>query len=397
MPKYRYKVMTESGAVLKGSESAVSANELKLNLESRGYRVQGIHTTGLAALRNKSVSIESFQLFNQEFLALLRAGLTILDALALCIDQPGDDDFMQVIARVHLSVQEGKLLSEACAQHPGYFDSLYISALKTGEKTGEMVAVLSRYQDYLRRQLVLQRKIRRAMVYPAFLLLILVLILGALFGFVMPRFVAMYASFGAALPLPTQLMLSVVQKLPMILLGGVLLAVAAFLLWRSWSSSDQGRMQIDQWKLALPILGKLEMTMSVARLTRSLSTLLGGGTTLLDALQTSREAMRNRLYAMHLNQVMQKVAEGTTLTVALQQTGIIPPTALKMVQVGESSGALDKMLAEVAQYYEDAMEESLDTIATLIEPLLMLLMGIIVGGVIIVMYLPIFNLANVIR
>lgn len=397
MPKYRYKVMTESGAVLKGSESAVSAAELRLKLESRGYRVQGIHTTGLAALRNKMVSLESFQLFNQEFLALLRAGLTILDALALCIDQPGDDDFMQVLARVHLSVQEGKLLSEACAQHPAYFDSLYISALKTGEKTGEMVTVLSRYQDYLRRQLVLQRKIRRAMAYPAFLLLILVLILGALFGFVMPRFVAMYASFGAALPLPTQLLLGIVQQLPMILLGGVLLALAVFMLWRSWSSSEQGCMQIDQWKLALPVLGKLEMTMSVARLTRSLSTLLGGGTTLLDALQTSREAMRNRLFAMHLNQVMQKVAEGTTLAVALQQTGIIPPTALKMVQVGESSGALDKMLAEVAQYYEDAMEDNLDTIATLIEPLLMLLMGIIVGGVIIVMYLPIFNLANVIR
>lgn len=389
--------MSESGAVLKGSAPAVSVAELKLQLESRGYRVQGIRTAGFGALRRQKVNLESFQIFNQEFVALLRAGLTIPDALALCVDQPGDGNFMLVLERIHLAVQEGLLFSEACAQHPDYFDSLYVAALKAGEKTGEMVAVLARYQEYLRRQVGLQRKIKRAMAYPMFLLLVLVLILGALFGFVMPRFVAMYASFGAALPLPTQLLLGMVRHLPLILLGSGLLAAAILMLWRSWSATGHGRLKIDQWKLALPLIGKLEMTLSVARLTRSLATLLGGGTTLVDALQTTQVSMRNHLYAMHLNQVIQKVTEGNALALALQQSGLFPPTVLKMVQVGESSGSLDKMLSEVAQYYEESAEDLLDMVATLIEPLLMLLMGIIVGSVIIVMYLPIFNLANIIR
>jgi type IV pilus assembly protein PilC len=397
MSKFSYTVLSENGLVATGSDDAVSSEELRLKLEGRGFRVQSIQRAKLGVFRRKGVSPEIFLLFNQEFLALLRAGLTVSDALALSLDHPGRSEFGQVLARVYQSVHEGTLLSDACAQHADVFDPLYIAALKTGEKTGELVSVLTRYQDFLRRQMLLQRKIKRAMAYPIFLLIVLLIILAALFGFVMPRFVAMYSSFDAALPAPTRWLLGVVENLPVLLPLMLILGGGLWMGWRSWSATDTGRFRIDKWKAGIPLVGGIEQNIAVARISRSLSTLLGGGTTLVDALRTTQQALRNRSYAAHLGLVLQRITEGVGLAEAFRQTRVFPSTLIKMIEVGESSGALDKMLVEAAQFYEERLEDRLEMATALIEPLLMLVMGVIVGGVIIVMYLPIFNLANVIR
>ncbi|MGE5758684.1 MAG: type II secretion system F family protein, partial [Sideroxydans sp.] len=389
--------LSENGVVAAGEEDAVSPEELRLTLEGRGLRVQSIRRATLGVFRRTGINPETFLLFNQEFLALIRAGLTVSDALALSLDHPERNELGQILGHVHQAVHEGKLLSEACAQHIEVFDPLYISAIKTGEKTGDLVSVLARYQDYLRGQMLLQRKIKRAMAYPIFLLVVLVLILAALFGFVMPRFVAMYESFDAALPGPTRLLLDIAEHLPVLVPLLLMLAGGAWGGWHHWSATEKGRTRIDKWKAGTPILGKLEQTIAVARITRSLSTLLSGGTALVEALRTTRETLRNRAYATHLNTVEQRVTEGGGLAEALRQTKAFPSTVIKMVEVGESSGALEKMLVEAAQYYEEMLEDRLEAVTALIEPLLMLFMGLIVGSVIIVMYLPIFNLANVIR
>jgi type IV pilus assembly protein PilC len=397
MPKFSYTVLSENGVVTRGDEDAVSAEELRLKLEGRGLRVRAIRRSSPGVFRRKRVSSEAFLLYNQEFLALMRAGLTVIDALALSLDRPERNELGQVLTQVHQAVHEGKLLSEACAQHPDVFDPLYISAVKTGEKTGDLVAVLTRYQDYLRRQMLLQRKINRAMAYPIFLLVVLVLILAALFGFVMPRFVAMYASFDAALPGPTKLLLDLAQNLPVLVPLFLVPGAALWYIWRQWSATEQGRARIDKWKARAPILGAIEQTIAIARIARSLSALLTAGTALVDALRTTQETLRNRVYAAHLNVVSLRVTEGVALAEALRQTKAFPSTVVRMVEVGESSGALEKMLVEAAQYYEEILEDRLETATALIEPLLMLVMGLIVGSVIVVMYLPIFNLANVIR
>jgi type IV pilus assembly protein PilC len=397
MSKFSYKVLSENGLVTTGSEEAISSEALRLKLEEHGFRVQSIHRATLGLFKRKGVSPEIFLLFNQEFLALLRAGLTVSDALALSLDHPGRSEFGQVLAHVYQAVQEGTLLSDACAQHADLFDPLYIAALKTGEKTGELVTVLTRYQDYLRRQMLLQRKIKRAMAYPIFLMIILIIILAALFGFVMPRFVAMYASFDAALPTPTRWLLEIVNNLPVLFPLSLLLGGALWMGWRYWSTTESGRLKLDRWKADIPVLGGIVQNIAVARISRSLSTLLGGGTTLVDALHTTQQALRNRAYAAHLALAAQRVTEGLGLAEAFRQTKAFPSTVIKMIEVGESSGALDKMLVEAAQFYEERLEDQMEMATALIEPLLMLVMGVIVGGVIIVMYLPIFNLANVIR
>jgi type IV pilus assembly protein PilC len=229
------------------------------------------------------------------------------------------------------------------------------------------------------------------------LLIALAVILAVLFAFVMPRFVAMYADFGAKLPWPTQMLLDLVAHMPLIAPAVAVLAVGAWFGWRSWTATESGRMAVDRLKEGIPYIGSINRIAAVAQLARLLSTLLAGGTPLVEAMRTAQESVTNRAYGMRLARATQQVVEGGSLTQALKAENLMPDTALKMVEVGEASGKLDGMLAEVAQFYEETLDHRLARVMALIEPLLMLLMGILVGGTIITMYLPIFNMAEVIK
>jgi type IV pilus assembly protein PilC len=294
-------------------------------------------------------------------------------------------------------VKQGLSLSEACARHPEAFDRLYLAALRTGEKTGDFAAVLARYQGYLRHSVALRKKVGQALAYPVFLLIALAVILALLFAFVMPRFVAMYADVGAALPLPTRLLLGVVDHLHIAapaLLGAALGAAWG---WRRWLATDAGRRQRDRLLERLPYAGELARTAAAAQLARTLGTLLGGGTPLVEALRTASGSMASRLYQDRLESATRQVTEGSSLAQAVRATALMPPMAARMIEVGEASGGLDAMLGEIAQFYEELLDTRLSRVMALVEPLLMLLMGVVVGGIIIVMYLPVFHMADVIR
>jgi len=400
MPIYTYKALSDSGAQVRGEVAASSPEDLTSELAGKGLLVQRVRrkqSGGALLLRHQRIKPEAFLLFNQEFMALIRAGLTVPEALVLAADRPDQPALGRILGRVLEEVRGGALISEACSHHPEAFEGLYLSALKTGEKTGDLAAVLFGYQNYLKHRVALQKKVSQALAYPSFLLITLVVILGVLFAFVMPRFVAMYADFGAELPLPTKILLGFVDHLPVfapLAAGLILLALFGY---RWWSATDSGRLQIDHVKERLPWFGGLNRTLSVAQAARTLATLLTGGTPLVEAMKTTADALTNRLYAQRLREATNRVTEGESLAQAMRQQALLPPTALKMVEVGEASGSLDTMLAEVAQFYEENMESRLGRIMALIEPALMLLMGVLIGGVIIVMYLPIFNIAEVVQ
>src|SRR6266851_5053271 len=315
MPLYAYVALAENGAYLMGETVAASEEALRTELSGRGLLVQQVRSKrpGLG-LRSRRVRPEEFALFNQEFMALVRAGLTVLNALALASDRPDSPALGKILARVHEDVRNGVSLSDACARHPEAFERLYLAAVRTGEKTGDLAAVLALYQDYLRHRVALRKKVSQALAYPMFLLIALMLILAVLFVFVMPRFVAMYADLGAALPFPTRVLLSIVDHLYIV--GPALVGIAALAAWgwRSWRA-----------------------------------------------------------------------------------TALMPPMAARMIEVGEASGGLDAMLAEVARFYEEVLDSRLARVMALIEPLLMLLMGLLIGGIIIVMYLPVFHMADIIK
>ena len=397
MPLYAYVAIAENGVTVSGERVAPSESVLRDELGGRGLLVQRVRARRGAGLRGRRVRPEEFALFNQEFTALLRAGLTVPDALALASNRGDSPALGKVLARVHDDVREGVALSQACARHSEVFDGLYLAALRTGEKTGDFAAVLKRYQEHLRHRVALRKKVSQALAYPLFLLIALAVILVVLFTFVMPSFISMYADVGAALPMPTRVLLGVVEQLPLVLPAAAGVALLAVWGWRTWLLTDDGRRQRDRLRERLPYIGELARTAIAAQLARALSTLLAGGTPLVEALRTAAGSLGNRLYLDRLEQATQRVTEGASLAQAVRETALLPAMAARMIEVGEASGGLDAMLAEVAQFYEELLDTRLSRVMTLIEPLLMLLMGVLVGGIIIVMYLPVFHMADVIK
>jgi type IV pilus assembly protein PilC len=399
MPQYRYTALSQNGALIVGECAAASPESLEAELENLGLRAQRIRVKrSMAKLwRKNAVRPGDFLQFVQELMALMRAGLPLPEVLALAADRPANPELGQILGRVLKDVQEGKLFSQACASHPDIFDTLFLAALRTGEKTGELPAVLARYQDFLRRRVALRKKISQALAYPVFLLVTLLTILGILFAFVMPRFVSMYANFDAKLPAPTQWLLVAVEHFPVIAVACTVFGALAWSSWRTYAATPAGRLKIDRWKLRLPLIGATERASTIAHFARSLATLLAGGTPLLEALRIVQESFPNRACALQVADVADRVMQGESLAKAVRVAGLLPETAIKMIQVGEASGGLDTMLAEVAQFYEDALENRLARVMALIEPALVLLMGLMIGSIIIVMYLPIFSLAEVIR
>lgn len=397
MPAYRYTALLPTGVRVQEQVIADTEAALRAELAQRGLLVQSVREQrGVLARRARRVRPEAFALFNQEFMALIRAGLTVPDALALAVNRPDSPALGAALARVLHEVQNGSALADACARYPEAFEKLYVAALRTGEKTGDLFGVLGRYQTYLKHRVALRRKLAQALAYPMFLLVALTVILGVLFVFVMPRFVAMYADLGSELPFATRVLMALVERAYIVLPLTAVAVLGAVWGWRRLTSSPAGQRRVARIKAGLPWLGDLQHTVSTAQLARSLATLLGGGTPLVDALRTAAASLTNPLHLDRLEAATERVVGGESLHRAVRATQLMPETAARMVEVGEATGALDGMLAEVAQFYEDALDTRLARLMSVIEPMLMLLMGLIIGGIIIVMYLPIFRMAEVI-
>ena len=399
MPVYTYNALAENGKRIKGEESALSERALRDDLARRGFLAQELRLkrSGFGLPSRQRVKPEAFLLLNQEFTALLRAGLTIPEALRLAAERPDSPLLSKVLEHVEEAVRGGASLSEACAQHGDVFDGLYIAALRTGEKTGALPQVLAKYQANLRHQVELMRKVGHALTYPAFLLITLLVILAVLFTFVLPRFVALYADFGAQLPAPTRTLIGLVEAMPYVAPLLLLAGAAGWVFWRRLLRDEAMRIRIDAFRERIPLLGGVYRHTASAQLARTLGTLLSGGTTLVEAMQITAESLPNRYRAGLLDEVRRMVMEGMSLATAMASTKILTSTAVKMIEVGEAGGGLEDMLTEVAVFHEEALSNSLTRMMALIEPILMLLMGVFVGGIIIVMYLPIFYIADVIK
>jgi type IV pilus assembly protein PilC len=399
MPVYTYTALAENGTRIQGEETALSEQTLREDLARRGFMAQELREkrSGFGLPSRKRIKPESFLLLNQEFTALLRAGLTIPEALRLAAERPDSPQLSQVLRQVEEAVRGGLSLSEACALHGDVFDGLYLAALRTGEKTGSLPQVLAKYQVNLRHRVELMRKVGHALAYPAFLLITLLVILAVLFVFVLPRFVALYADFGAQLPAPTRALIGLVEVMPYVAPLLIVLGVGGWMFWQHLLRDEAMRIRIDAFKERTPLLGGIYKHTASAQLARTLGTLLSGGTTLVEAMQITAESLPNRYRAKLLNEVRRQVMEGVSLASAMASTKIMSSTAVKMIEVGEAGGGLEDMLTEVAIFHEEALSNSLTRMMSLIEPILMLLMGVFVGGIIIVMYLPIFYIVDVVK
>lgn len=399
MSLYTYKVLTENGELRIGETVSSSADELRQSLLEQGLLVQKINKKSQYRIpffqRRESISLDEFLVFNQELIALLNAGLTLPESLSLIRQQCDTTTLGKYLGLVLSDIKGGMSFSRACEAYPLAFEKLYVSTLRTGEKTGRMAEVLSRYQNYLSQRNELKKKLSQAMAYPVFLLITFAIIMSVLFAFVVPRFVALYAGFSAEMPYATRILFGVVDHFPLYLAAIMILSMISWAAYRYWDATDEGGYRIDVLKTRLPVWGSLYTMQTYVQITRMLATLLYAGTPLVESMRIVAEALQNRVYVRRLTSAIRMVEEGESLAIAITENDLLPAKAAGMIKVGEATGSLDTMCDSVTEFYEGQLDIHLRKLMSLIEPALMLLMGLLVGSVIIVMYLPVFGMANI--
>jgi len=399
MAQFVVKVADEQGNLRQQVEHGYSEAEVHDRFTQQGYLVywvkpRTILSRSQGGARGK-LRQSTFLIFNQQFLTLIKAGLPILTSLDLLIKRQRDKSLLQLLENVRERVRGGELLSDAFAAQR-VFPKMYTTTLMAGEKSGNMEEVLARYITYQRMVQTFRKKLMVSLVYPALLVSVVTLMLVFLITYVVPKFADLFNNLGADLPAVTVFMLSLglnAQKYGWAIL--VFLVVAVVLLLR-WKRSDRGAQSIDRFLLSLPLAGEIRLKYQVANFSRILATLLQGGLPLVPAMETAGESMTSRQMLNGVTAAAERVREGQSLAHSLEAQKLFPDLAVEMLEVGESTGALPAMLSSVAEFYEEDVQTALSAAMALIEPIILIVMAVFVGGILISLYMPIFTLgANV--
>lgn len=396
MAEFVIKIADDRGRVQQHIEQGYSEAEVRDRFSQQGYLVywvkpQGAFTSGVSLRRRRKLKQASFLVFNQQFLTLIRAGLPILNSLELLIKRQKDRKLQQLLENVRERVKGGEQLSDAFAAQ-GIIPKIYTTTLMAGEKSGNIDEVLTRYINFQRLAMTFRKKLFVSLIYPTLLVSVVLIMVTFLFTFVVPKFADLFNSLDAKLPAITLFMLAVgvkAQKFaPFLVIG---LVVLGFVLVR-WKDTDGGADRIDRTILSIPLLGDIRLKHQVASFSRMLATLLQGGLPLVPAMETAGSSMTSRRILKGVMRASIRVREGQGLAPSLEEQKVFPELAVEMIEVGESTGALPAMLNSVAEFYEEDVQTALGASLALIEPLILIVMAVFVGGVLISLYLPIFTL-----
>ncbi len=381
---------------------AGSERELRDRYTQQGFLVYSVkprsEISGLAGggRRRKKLNIEKFLIFNQQFVTLIRAGLPILKSLDLLAERLTDPKMSVHIKAVREEVRSGAMLSDAFGRQ-GVFPPIYVTTVLAGERSGSLAEVLERFITYQKLSLSVRKKLLVSLMYPAVLITLVIGLIAFLVTYVVPNFAQLYSSMNAQLPLPTQILIAVGTTAKNYILIGFVVLVAGIFGFRYWSKTDRGGEMVDRMLLKLPIAGDVWLKYQVAQFSRVLGTLLVGGIPLLQALDTAADSLGTQVLKKVLHQAVKLVREGQALSQSLRQTKIFPGLSIDMIEVGESTGALPTMLGSVAEFYEEDVATRTAAALSLIEPAIMIFMGLFVAFVLVSLYLPIFSLADSIR
>jgi len=392
MPLFTYKAIREDGTTVTDETMAADAAELQQDLEGRGYLVLNLKQKNKSGTGGGSGSAKDFLIFNQEFTTLVKAGLPILQALELLHKRAEKQGFQRVLTGIIQEIKGGKALSDAMASHPGYFSTLYTATVRAGEKSGSLVDVLRRFIAYQKKMLSVQRKFITALAYPAFLVLALVAVLLLFFLYIIPNFTQMYSDQAGSLPLLTRLLVAFTSGFTTFAPFILVMAIAGGIGLHWWRKTKTGKAFLDGIKLRIPLARTLITQYILAQITRTLATVLRGGIPLVQALDTTAGVVANSVVAQKLAEARQLVTEGVSLAAAFERTHLAPDMTVRMIEVGESSGDLPQMLEDVAEFYDQEVENKLTVLTTMIEPVLMLTMGIVIAVIVVALYLPIFEM-----
>jgi len=396
MPEFVCRLGSPSGSVVERRRVGPTIEALRRDLEDEGFHVFSINPVR-SRLRipffskSAKVSGQDFLLFNTQLATLLGAGLPLTQSLELLREQQVNEHFKALLGSVHQQVTTGVSLSDAFLALGDVFPRLYSNTLRAGERSGELEVILRRFVDYQRLTESVRRKIIGALTYPAVLIALSIVLVIILMVRVIPAFSTFYVQFDAELPLPTRIVMGLstgFQEHFILVTAAVVGLVIAI---RTWRNSPSGRRITDRWRLGIPVVGKLAHLFAVSQFTRSLGVLLGGGTPMVPALQTSTTSISNSYISELFRGCVQEVQEGRPLSDSLDDTGKMPELALAMIRVGESTGALPEMLEHTSGFFDEEIEFSLARLVTLFEPMILVIMGIIVAGLLLAVYYPLLT------
>ena len=398
MPEFVCKVGTVEGDVIERVYASESAESLRRDLERKDYLIFSIRRKGGAlglfpAFGRKRIKMKEFLVFNQQLAALIQAGLPIVSSLDVLLERRKNPVFRKALTDIRDQVKSGAALSEAFDSQGDLFPKIYSSSLASGERSGEVASVLRRYIAHTKKVMLLKGKVVAALIYPAILFFMSFNVIGILIYYVLPKFAEIYEGFGglASLPLITRILVdgSIFVRDHAVLL--VSLALALFLGFSAWRRTPAGALRVDGWLLRIPFLGSVVQKYSVSRFTRTLGTLVTGGIPLVHSLEIAGPAAGNLLFQKRLSEVARNVREGNALAQSLEETGLFSDLALEMIKVGESTGALQEMLENVSQLYDEEIDGSLQTLEALLVPVMLVVMGAFIAGILLAIYMPLIK------
>jgi type IV pilus assembly protein PilC len=398
--EFRCRLGTPGGDIIEGVYAADNETRLRREFEEKGLYVLAIQRAGamgLASLglpQRRRIPTREFLVFNQELATLLKAGMPLVQSLEILRRRVTNPAFKAILDDVHERVRSGTALSEAFEAHGDLFPGIYTASLLAGEKSGSLEQVIRRYVAYVKVVSGVKRKTISALVYPLILLVLSLIVVGIIVLRVVPEFGSFYEQFGAELPLSTRLIVSLSNFAGAYFGVLVLSAVATVAGFWSWLRRPGNRVRFDRWTLSVPMLGPISQKFATSQAARTLATLLGGGIPLVNAIDVAARSIQNKYMASELTSAAQQVREGRALSGALNDSGAFPDVAIKMVEVGEQTGALQEMLNSLADFYDEEIETNLGRFVTIIEPALLVIMGIVIAGLLLSLYMPLFQLSS---
>ena len=399
---YDYKVRDRSGSLVTGQLVGDSETLVLQRLREMGMTPVEVKKAGTGLkmeinLRPGRVKLKQIAVFCRQFATMVNSGLPILRALSILADQTQSAELAKVLVQVRTDVEQGSSLSGAMGKHPKAFNNLFISMVKAGETGGVLDDVLLSLASQIEKEVELRRKIKSAMTYPVVVVALVTLILAAMLLFVVPQFETIYTNLGGQLPLPTRILLGVSEafrKYWYVIALGV--GIGAFV-FRRYKKTDQGRARVDALKIRIPVFGPLFHKVALARFSSTLGMLLRAGVPILQALDNVKETVNNRVIADAVDDVKASVREGESIAKPLGKHKVFPPMVVQMLAVGEETGAVDTMLDKVAEFYNNEVTATVEALTSLIEPLLIAIIGGMVGAAVIALYMPMFNIINLIQ
>jgi type IV pilus assembly protein PilC len=394
MTEFVIRLADERGRVQEQTHAAATAEELRSKFTQAGYYVYSVKARGLLAGSGKAkkVKLETFLIFNQQFLTLIRAGLPILSSIELLARRQKLPHFRAQLEDVAVRVKNGESISGSFEAQGG-FPVVYTTTLLAGERSGNLEEVLQRYLDFQRVSLTFRKKLTASLIYPAVLVVMVIGLFIFLITYVVPKFAELYEQLGTKLPALTTFLLELGKGAQSYgVYAAAVLALAIFLFIR-WTKTDSGATMVDRVRIALPLIGSVWLKYQVGLFSRTLSTLLTGGLPLVPSLETSARAIDSRQISNAVFRSVETVREGKGLSVSLAATKIFPELAVEMIEVGESTGALPQMLNSVAEFFEEDVQTNLTAAMSLIEPIILIVMGVVVVVILIALYLPIFSMS----